>query len=83
MLQRNLAHHLSDFFECSRPSGKGDERITQLNHFCFAFAHIFCDNKTRNCVVLTRIDEKLRFNADDLTSDAQYTFGELAHKSRF
>ena len=83
MPQRHGRHDLGNLLERTRPTGKGDERVTELNHLGLALGHATRHDEVVNTVVLKLcLDKKARLNARHMPASIEHAIGKRAHQAR-
>ena len=84
MPQRHRGHDLGNLLERARPTGKGDERIAELNHLGFALGHITRHDEVVDTVMLKLgLDKKARLHTRHMSACLEYAIGERTHQARF
>ena len=84
MPQRHRGHDLGNLLERARATGKGNERIAELDHLGLALRHITRHDKIVDTVMLKLgLDKKARLHARHMTTSIKYAIGERTHQARF
>ena len=82
MPQRHRGHDLGNLLERACPTGKGDERIAELNHLGLALRHITRHDEVVDTVMLKLgLDKKARLNTRHVSTRLEYAIGECTHQA--